>query len=246
MLPLVRPYEYLIIQCLLEGAGRTSKETIVYHLKNNIAQFNNEMFNHALKYMLETDYFKINDGILFLNNISLDTEFDAYMNDLIDYGLGQFDIDFADDEDKGLFKLWGKYRKEQVQLLLLNNPKDIMLGTKNYNGIVYIYVTVEKANSIKEELKYMDGYLDEDTFQWETVANIKDSELAGLKSSKRAELFVRKVEIEDGITLPFTYIGSGHMEFIEGSKQHNGAYMFRIPMDKSAPEDLYFDFKLPE
>ena len=65
-------------------------------------------------------------------------------------------------------------------------------------------------------------------------------------NSKSVEVFVRKTENEDGITLPFTYIGSGHMEFIEGSKQANGAYMFRIPMDEAAPEDLYFDFKLPE
>lgn len=31
-----------------------------------------------------------------------------------------------------------------------------------------------------------------------------------------------KVNNEDGIQLPFTYIGSGHMEYIEGSKKDNG------------------------
>ena len=56
---------------------------------------------------------------------------------------------------------------------------------------------------------------------------------------------IRKVENEDGIQLPFTYIGKGHMEFIEGSKKDNGAYLFRIPMEKIAPEDIFFDFKLP-
>jgi len=100
--------------------------------------------------------------------------------------------------------------------------------------------------SVKEELKYMDGYLDRSTFQWESVSNISDAELNGLKNSNKAHLFVRKVESEDNITLPFTYIGSGNMQFIEGSKQPNGSYMFRIAMDEPAPEDLYFDFKLPE
>ena len=52
--------------------------------------------------------------------------------------------------------------------------KDIMVGTKIYEGIVYAYVTVIKANSTKDDLKYVDGYIDENTFQWETVANVSD------------------------------------------------------------------------
>ena len=245
MLPLVRPYEYLIIQKLLEGAGRAGRESITNHLKNNVLEFDDEVLSHALKYMLETDYFVLQNNVLCFNGINLDSEYDVYMEDLIDYGLGQYDINFADNDDHGLFKLWGKYRKEQVQLLLCNNPGDIMKGTKEYNGIVYAFVTVNKGK-IKDELNYLDGYLDKDTFQWESENNISKSFLNKLINSKSVEVFVRKTENEDGITLPFTYIGSGHMEFIEGSKQANGAYMFRIPMDEAAPEDLYFDFKLPE
>ena len=71
-------------------------------------------------------------------------------------------------------------------------------------------------------------------------------ELENLKNSKCAYLFVRKVDDEDGITLPFTYIGSGKMEYIEGSRKANGAHLFRIAMETTAPEDIYFDFKLPE
>ena len=106
-----------------------------------------------------------------------------------------------------------------------------MLGTKIYDGLVYAYVTVIKGNSTKEDLKYADGYIDPGTFQWETVANVSEKELNALKASKGIEIFVRKVDNEDGIQLPFTYIGSGHMEYIEGS---------------AAPEDIYFDFKLPD
>ncbi len=70
--------------------------------------------------------------------------------------------------------------------------------------------------------------------------------MQGLKNSKCIHLFVRKVENEDGITLPFTYIGSGKMEYIEGSKKANGAHLFRVPMENTAPDDIFFDFKLPE
>ena len=79
-----------------------------------------------------------------------------------------------------------------------------------------------------------------------SIANVSAKELAALKASKRMEIFVRKVDNEDGIQLPFTYIGSGKMEYIEGSKKANGAHLFRVPMEVEAPEDMYFDFRLPE
>ena len=120
-----------------------------------------------------------------------------------------------------------------------------MLGTKIYDHKVYIYVTVIKGASTQEALQYADGYIDEDTFQWETVANIRDKELSDLKNSEKAYIFVRKVDSEDGIQLPFTYIGTGTMEFIPNSLKPNGAYLFNIHMHETAPEDIYFDFKLP-
>jgi len=121
-----------------------------------------------------------------------------------------------------------------------------MLGTKIYDGVVYIYVTVVKDASIKDALKYEDGYLDQNTFRWETVANVSEKELNNLKNSRMAQVFVRKMDDEDGITLPFIYIGSGKMEYIEGSRRiENGAHRFRIAMNVAAPEDIYFDFKLP-
>ncbi len=94
-----------------------------------------------------------------------------------------------------------------------------MKGAKIYDGFVYAYVTVLKASSTKEDLKYADGYIDPNTFQWETEAHISDKNLTDLKNSKGILIFVRKVDNEDGIQLPFTYIGTGHMEYIEGSKK---------------------------
>ena len=73
---------------------------------------------------------------------------------------------------------------------------------------------------------------------------VSEKELNELKSSRKIHLFVRKVDSEDGIRLPFTYIGEGRMEYIEGSKKANGAHLFRIPMKVTAPEDMFFDFRL--
>ena len=246
MLPIVRPYEYLIIQKLVFGAGKEKLSEIKRHVQINAATYDQASFDHALHYMLTTDFFALNGEELSLNNVALGVEMDEYLRDLLEYGLGKFDIDFSKSDGKELFLPWAKYRKEQVQQLLLKNPKDIMLGTKIYDGIVYIYVTIIKGANTKEDLKYEDGYIDPNTFRWETVAHISDKELNALKESILTHIFVRKVDNEDGIQLPFTYIGSGKMEYIENSKKANGAHLFRTPMNRTAPEDLYFDFKLPE
>lgn len=246
MLPIVRPYEYLIIQCLQEHAWKAGLEEVRNHVMIHASDYRGEVFDHALKYMLKAGFVAIEEGKLILKDVKADVELDEYIRDLLEYGLGKYEVDFYDAEPEELFHLWTSYRKSQVQQLLLNNPQDIMLGTKIYDGIVYIYVTVVKDAGVSEQLKYADGYIDPDTFQWETVANVSANELNNLKKSRSAHLFVRKVEDEDGITLPFTYIGSGKMEYIEGSRKDNGAHLFRIAMEKSAPEDIYFDFRLPE
>ena len=246
MLPIVRLYEYLMIQALILWAGECSMEEVIRHVQINAPNYNQAAFDHAIHYMLASGFFSVVDGTLSFADIELDVELDEYMRDLLEYGLGKYDVDFYDSAPDEVFHLWAKYRKEQVQQLLLNNPKDIMLGTKIYDGIVYAYVTVIKSSSTAENLKYADGYIDTDTFQWETVANVSDRELTALKNSRGIHIFVRKVDNEDGIQLPFTYIGMGKMEYIEGSKKSNGAHLFRIPMEATAPEDIYFDFKLPE
>ena len=246
MLPIVRPYEYLMLQSMIDHAWKVSLEVMRYHVEISVINYRQEVFDHALKYMLQTNFFTVDEDEIYLKEIQTGVEFDEYMQDLLEYGLGKYDVDFYDAKADEIFHLWQNYRKSQVQQLLLNNPQDIMLGTKIYDGIVYAYVTVLKGESIKEELKYADGYIDPNTFQWETVANVSANELTNLKNSRKIHIFVRKVEGEDGITLPFTYIGSGKMEYIEGSIKPNGAHLFRIPMDVPAPEDIYFDFKLPD
>ena len=214
-------------------------------------RFNSAALAHAIQYMQRSGFFVVRrtdeKPSISLLNVTLDVELGEYLGDLLEFGLGKYDAEFAElpGEEMKTFHLWSKYRKEQVQQLLLNNPKDIMKGTRIEGDVVYAYVTVVKNDGTKEGLKYVDGYIDRNTFQWETIANVSEKELAALKASKRMEIFVRKVDNEDGIQLPFTYIGSGRMEYIEGSRKANGAHLFRVPMEVEVPEDLYFDFRLP-
>jgi len=245
MLPIVRPYEYLILEALLDGAGSSPLASIERELRINAENYNQATYEHALHFMKKYGYVREEDGVLALNNVQLNVELDEYLRDLLAYGLGKYDIDYAEQDPSSPFRLWSHYRKGQVQQLLLKDPEYIQKGTMIYDGVVYSFVTVIKDSDTKEDLKYADGYIDADTFQWETVANVSWKELADLKGSEAVHFFVRKVSSEDGITLPFTYIGSGKLEFIEGSRKANGAYLFRAPMEHTAPEDVYFDFRLP-
>ena len=245
MLPIVRPYEYLIIQKLLLDVGHSTVSEIEEYIRIQNLDCDHATLSHALHYMLKTDFFEQQGDEIMLKDISLGVELSEYMQDLLEYGLGKYDVDFYGFDEKEKFQLWKPYRKEQVQQLLLNNPGDIMKGTKIYDDIAYTFVTVIKDNATNEALKYSDGYIDTHTFQWETVASITDKELNALKHCKKMQAFVRKTDKEDGILLPFTYVGSGTMEYIEGSKKENGAHLFHVRMDHETPEDLYFDFKLP-
>ena len=247
MLPIVRPDEFLIVEKLLDNVGECSTEELEEYVRSCTNLFSKEMFDHALKYMYKRGYLTHVDHIVKFNDINISVEFDEYLRDLINYGIGRYDVEFYESRDISgrLFKLWAKFKKYQIKQLLEKDPDDIQLGTNVYDGVAYAYVTIQKSNSTKDTLKYVDGYIDTHTFQWETVANISDKELNALKDSSMMHLFVRKVDSEDGIQLPFTYIGSGKMRYIEGSKKPNGAHLFNIVLGEEAPEDIYFDFKLP-
>lgn len=247
MLPIVRPDEYLIIEKLLDNVGECSVDELEEHVKNSVEHYSPDMFRHALKYMHKKGHVLCSDQIVRLNDINITVEFDEYLRDLINYGIGRYDVEFyeVNNSTQRLFKLWAKFKKRQIKELLQKDPDDIQLGTNVYDGVAYAYVTIHKASSTKENLKYVDGYIDSRTFQWETVAHITDKELSSLKNSSEMHLFVRKTDSEDGIQLPFTYIGSGKMEYIEGSKKPNGAHLFNIRLTDEAPEDIYYDFKLP-
>ena len=247
MLPVVRPEEFIIVKCLLDNAGSCDMALLDKYLSESVENYSRDVLEHALKYMCKNGYIESTDQIVRFKDIDISIELDEFLRDLIDYGIGRFDVEFYDtnDSEKSFFKLWAKYKKGQIKQLLGKDPEDIQLGTNVYDGIAYAYVTIHKASSTKEELKYVDGYIDRFTFQWETVANIKEKELSSLKNSSEMRLFVRKVDSEDGIQLPFTYVGSGKMNYIEGSKKANGAHLFNISLEKEAPEDIYYDFKLP-
>ena len=237
LLPLVRRHEFLVVKHLLNGIS--SKEVIRKLISNEIVGYTDEQLNHALRFMEESGVILQSDGIIRFR-CTVEPEFVEYVSDLLDYGLSQYGARYKDEDD---FLLYQDYRQEQALLKILENPKHNQLGTYYKNGNMYIFVGLKKDSSVQEHLNYKDLFLDNKTLQWESIARIKEREEILQRESKQAFIFVRKVESENGITLPFTFVGTGKLHNPRKGVTTNGSILYDIHMDIPIPDDLMEDFK---
>lgn len=235
MLPLVRTYEYHIVKQLLSGEKTFSD--LKEYLDGNVNGFNTAEYNHALEYL---KIVKNIDGILKLD-VEIDDQLVEYTEDLIDYGLTRYQIDYGDETG---FKLWQNYRMDQVQLKLLKNPANNQVGTYYYDDYVVIFASLKKDLDEADKLNYKDKFLQPDLFQWESMRNLPQIHLDKLKKSSFAHIFIRKVSIENGLVLPFTYVGKGKLLNPRRTDSGNGTYLFDIHMENALPEYLQYDFGL--
>ena len=170
----------------------------------------------------------------------VEPEFDEYVSDLLEYGLSQYVVRYKNDED---FLLYQDYRQDQALLKILENPKHNQLGTYYKNGKMYIFAGLKKDDSVQEHLNYKDKFLDNETFQWESIARIREKEENLQKESKMVYVFVRKVESENGIVLPFTFVGTGQLRNPRKGETTNGSILYNIHLDNPLPDDLMEDFE---
>ena len=115
----------------------------------------------------------------------------------------------------------------------------------DYDGRFIMQKTVASTNR-PMHWSHKDKFLEPSVFQWECKANISDGELNKLKTSKYTHLFIRKVESENGITLPFTYVGIGHLDNPRQSQneERKRTFIFDIHMENELPDYLQYDFGL--
>lgn len=245
MIPLVRKYEYLIIECLMKGISNIAD--IEDYLKQDIENFKSEELEHAIHYMLN-DEFIYKAGSNLCLNVELDKEFEEHINDLLSYGLTRYFIDFGDETD---FKLWQSYRMDQVQMKFLKNPAHNQVGTYYYGNDVVIFASLKKDASTEERLNYKDKFLEPHVFQWESMADVSASDVQKQMNSDKAYLFIRKVSTENGMVLPFIYVGTGTMtnqrKQVKWDKSKNRnvvTYLYDIIMENELPDYLQYDFGL--
>ncbi len=243
LLPLVRPHEYRVIRILM--AGETNRAHVIKKLVEEIPTCTSEEIEHTLKFMLKKTAIKDVSGKLSLN-VELDDQFEEYLDDLLEYGMTQYENDYKYSEK---FLLWHNYRMDQVQLKLLKDPDHNQKGTYFYGDKAIVFASLKKDASVEERLAYKDKFIRSDLFQWECENNISDKDLQALRSCKYVYLFIRKVDEEHGIRLPFTYVGEGKFDnerrqnkIDSSTGKRNVTYLYDISMNEKLPEYLQYDF----
>ena len=237
LLPLVRRHEFLVVRHLINGV--TSECAIRHLVADEIAGYTDEQLDHALRFMNEGGVIiQSGDNINF--RCSVDPEFVEFISDLLEYGLSQYSVRYKDEDD---FLLYQDYRQDQALLKILENPKHNQLGTYYKDGNMYIFAGLKKDVSVQEHLNYKDKFLDKETFQWESIAHITAKEEYLQQTCKLAFIFVRKVKMENGITLPFTFVGTGQLQNPRKDATTNGSILYDIHMDMPLSDELMEDFK---
>ena len=239
LLPLVRRHEYVIIEKLL--TGKKSEDYLRAVLSAEIASFETEQMEHATRFLIENGAVT-KDGNNFSIACELEPEFTEYVTDLLNYGITDFSARYRG-ENESDFLMWQDYRMDQVQLKILNNPGDIMKGTYYKDGNMYVFAGLKKDRPEDDPLNYKDKFLSTDVFQWESIARISKDEEERQKQAKQVFVFVRKVKSENGITLPFTYVGTGCLRNPRKGVTNNGSILYDIHMNQELPEYLMDDFK---
>ena len=236
LLPLVRRHEFLVVGYLFQGI--TNEKEIFELVRNEIKDFSEEQLCHALRFLEEGEVIKRTNGVINFG-CEKEPEFEEFVSDLLNYGLSQYGGRYKDEEN---FLLYQNYRQDQVLLKILENPKHNQLGSYYKDDNLYIFAGLKKDCSVQEHLNYKDKFLDNRTFQWESIAHISPKEEEKQEKSNCVFVFVRKVRSENGITLPFTYVGTGKLSNPRKNITQNGSILYDIHLDNAVPDDLMEDF----
>lgn len=243
LLPLVRDEEYLIIEALIKD-NRLSTIQLRDKIQDKKGYIRDNHLTHAQMHLTSKKLLKPITDELYELNFTLDTpEFKEHLEDLVLYGLGRYDKEFGESRED--LKLYAYYSTEQVMLATLQEKVYVyQKGTKiEKDGTVYIFANLKKEEGILEHLKYNDLFVDEKTFLWESETNTTLNKHRGLFNSKVAHLFIRKAKVEDGITIPYTYVGTGKLTNPRVNPNNpKKSLFFDIILKRPLPSYLQFEF----
>ena len=237
LLPLARLDEYLIIEQAIKEHTIDLKriEGINEHITDKT--LGNAYINLKSLGIVE-------NSDIDLTNLS-DGDFKDYLLDTLNYGIVRYNREFG--EYKGLFKLYRNYYKEQASRIMLKNGI-LQKGTYYEDDIAYIFAGIKKGE--EGRLNYKDKFINDRIFQWESIANVSESEKEHLRNSKKVHLFIRKMENEDTVTLPYTYFGLGTFtnerdSYTEEDGKKHPTLLYDIVLDDKVPEEYHIDFEIP-
>ncbi len=236
LLPIARLDEYLILKQALDDKKIDLKRIEWLNTRITKSTLENAYNNLKSLWILENN--RIN--IFELNN----QDFIDYINDILQYGIVRYNREFW--EFEWLFKLYWNYYKEQASHIMLKNWL-LQKWTYYENDIAYIFAGLKKDDEWK--LNYMDKFINDKVFQRESIADITPAEIKHLRESKKVHLFIRKMESEDTVTLPYTYFwmwvftNERPSYTVENWKKHP-TLLYDIILDNEVPEVYHIDFEI--
>ena len=237
LLPIARLDEYLIIEQAIKDSVVDLKR-----LEGRNSHITDKTLENAYNNLVKLDIIE-NDKFDIFNITNEDLK--EYIIDTLNYGITRYNREFG--EYDGLFKLYRNYYKEQASHIMLKNGL-LQKGTYYEDDIAYIFAGIKKDEEGK--LNYKDKFLSNKVFQWESIADVSESEKEHLRNSKKVHLFIRKMESEDTVTLPYTYFGLGNFTnerswYTEENGVKHPTLLFDIILDNEVPEEYFVDFEIP-
>lgn len=236
-LPLVRFEDYMILKYLIKHKIASFNQLKDY-INNEGYPFRVFHVKSAINYLKSQDYLVENNSIFKLKILHENIDFINHVIDLIDYGISEYNKRIQDFERTII--PYQRYRTEQVILLTSSDKVYVyQKGTKIGENEVFIFAILKKHESTEEHLNYDDGFVNDETFRWESETNTTLEKHRGLIGDKVAHVFVRKKTEEDGITLPYLYIGTGKLTLPRvNPKNPKKTLLFDIMLDHKVPNEF--------
>lgn len=177
------------------------------------------------------------------------SEFRCFILDLLNYGIRKFEQD-NDINDIG-FTLYNSYsRKEFTRVVCFDSVYSFQPGvqySKN-DDIVGIFVDLIKKENVEEHLNYGDKFASKRLLEWEsqTYTVIGNKRYQRLIECNDVEIFVRKFQNEDGVNLPYVYLGKAKLTNPRNTSNIKQTVKFDILLENELPEELFNEFNIEQ
>ena len=256
-LPLVRNEEFLILRALINGPLNKEDLLTISGLNDDIS------FVQAIDMLTKNaggtfaSYFvpliKVESGLYSLTVDFRSDTFKRWYVDLINYGLDKLAND--DYKKHGLLNLYGQYTGQKVFMALNCRVKGenkanlaYMSGVHYINDELCLFINLNKDSQKEDRLKYEDYFKTFTVLHWEsqTETSLTNKKGTELLKHKKAHIFIRKVAKEDGIEMPFIYLGTGELTNPAESGKNPQTLLFDIVLDNSVPVEYKYDFGIED
>ncbi len=262
MLPIKRPFEFIIIEKLLKN-----KQMNINEVSKNVGKVLDDWNEDTILHAIETldleyadksekkssykffEYDRVNQVLNidreFLSNYN---QYKEYYLDLLHYGLLLYQENYGrKDHGVPFFKLYSQYSMRDTALL--SNYRKIYSSFRG-SGLIanrkefFLFIDLHKDNDIKESINYDDKFLDSKFFQWQTPnSTSQDSErgkniIHNKSRGINLHLFVRKYKKIDKVTQNYIYLGKGNSVEFKGEKP----ITVKIKLENEMPNKLLMEF----